>query len=99
MKKILCIALVLSVAFSLCAITNSYAQSMGLTSMAMTDTDVVSFVNPAQTYFYDNSHALQIGVSASDNPGHGLYSDPSVNLTAVFSAKRIALGFSSDVYT
>lgn len=99
MKKVLTVLIAISVAFSLCAIPNSYSESMGLASISMTDTDVLTFVNPAQTFFYDNSHAFEIGISGSDNLGKGLYSDPEFDLVGVFAARRIAVGFSTAITT
>lgn len=99
MKKTVCILLTVLSVCSLFAIANPYTESMGLASIAMMDTDVATFVNPAQTYFYDNSHPLEISLTGSDNWGKGTFSDPKINLSAIFAAKRIAIGFSTGVVT
>lgn len=97
MKKLLTILLSVFICFSVFAVENQYASSMSLRSIAMTDTDEASFVNPAQAYFYDDTNSLRIGVSASDNWAKGFYSEPAFDFSAIFVARQISIGFSSDI--
>lgn len=95
MKKLICLLTVFISFLPLFALENPYAQSMGLTSLAMTDSEIASFVNPAQTYFFDNSHSFEFTLRSSDNWGKGMLSNPGFDINGVFAAKRISVGFSS----